>query len=153
MIVRWLQEAGNGIRDYVRVEQARYGALFVLPTFVFFCVFIVWPVGYSFYLGFFEWNPLDPEPSYIGTANYEELLSSGEFLRIIVNTLVFVVGDLALVIVFAIALAMALNQGLRGTTIFRAIYYSPVVVSLDHDASDEVAAKVTAAIDDDAAST
>ena len=39
-----------GVGGYVRQEQARYGTLFVLPTFLFFCVFIAWPVVYSFYL-------------------------------------------------------------------------------------------------------
>ena len=125
-----LSGAGNGLLDYVRKEQARYGTLFILPTFIFFCVFIVWPVGYSFYLGFFEWHPLDPEPSYVGMANYAELFGSGEFLRVVINTIVFVVGDLTLMISGAIALAMALNQGLRGTTFFRGVFYSPVVTSL-----------------------
>ena len=36
--------------------------MFMLPTFIFFCIFILWPVFYSFYLGFFEWSPLDPAP-------------------------------------------------------------------------------------------
>jgi multiple sugar transport system permease protein len=130
MIARWFREAIDGIRDYVRVEQARYGTLFVLPTFVFFCIFIIWPVGYSFYLGFYEWNPLDPEPYYIGLDNYRELLGSADFLRVVVNTIVFVLGDLVVVIVGGMAMAMALNQGLRGTTIFRALFYSPVVTSL-----------------------
>src|ERR687897_3587400 len=49
-----------GLAGYLRQEQARYGTLFVLPTFFFFCVFIAWPVGYSFYLGFFDWSPLEP---------------------------------------------------------------------------------------------
>ena len=37
---------------------------------------------------------------------------------------------LTLTVVGSLSLALALNQGLRGTTIFRALYYSPVVTSL-----------------------
>ncbi|MBW1697739.1 MAG: sugar ABC transporter permease [Deltaproteobacteria bacterium] len=125
--INYLRE---GIVSYVREERARYGALFVLPSFVFFCIFIVWPVFYSFYLGFYDWNPLDPEPVYIGLANYRELFESQEFLRVILNTIIFIVGDLFLVLIGSITLALALNQGLRGTTVFRSIYYSPVVTSL-----------------------
>ncbi|MBA2446584.1 MAG: sugar ABC transporter permease [Chloroflexi bacterium] len=120
----------TGLGGYVRQEQARYGALFVLPTLLFFCVFIAWPVAYSFYLGFFEWSPLDPRPRPVGLANYQELLTSRSFLRTIANTFVFTVGTLGLTVVGSIALALALNQGLRGTAFFRGVYYSPVVTSL-----------------------
>ena len=129
-VARGLRSVRGGITSYIREEQARYGALFVLPTFLFFCIFIVWPVGYSFYLGFYDWNPLDPEPVYIGIDNYRELFESSDFLHVMLNTLIFIVGDLVLVLVGAMALALALNQGLRGTAFFRAIYYSPVVTSL-----------------------
>ena len=127
---RGLTNVWDGLTSYVRKEQARYGALFILPSFIFFCIFIVWPVGYSFYLGFFEWNPLDPEPTYIGLENYRELFSNPQFLHIVINTLIFIIGNLILVLICSIALALALNQGLRGTTFFRAVYYSPVVTSL-----------------------
>lgn len=120
----------SGILSYVRQEQARYGAFFVLPSLIFFLVFIAWPVTYSFYLGFFQWSPLEPRPTPVGLANYQELFSSPSFLRAILNTVVFTVGVLVVTVVGSLALALALNQGLRGTTVFRAIYYSPVVTSL-----------------------
>jgi multiple sugar transport system permease protein len=119
-----------GVAGYLSREQARYGTLFVLPTFLFFCVFVAWPVFYSFHLGFFDWSPLEPLPRPVGLANYQELLATPTFLRTIVNTFVFTFGVLGVVVVGSIALALALNQGLRGTAFFRAIYYSPVVTSL-----------------------
>jgi multiple sugar transport system permease protein len=120
----------SGLLSYVRQEQARYGALFVLPTFFFFCLFIAWPVAYSFYLGFFQWSPLEPRPVPVGLDNYRELFSSPSFLRAIWNTVVFTVGVLLLTVVGSITAALALNQGLRGTAFFRGVYYSPVVTSL-----------------------
>jgi multiple sugar transport system permease protein len=66
----------------------------------------------------------------IGLANYQELFSSPTFVKTVLNTLVFTVGVLVVTLVGAVTLAMALNQGLRGTGLFRAIYYSPVVTSL-----------------------
>ncbi|MFN8523280.1 MAG: sugar ABC transporter permease [Chloroflexota bacterium] len=120
----------GALTAYVRQEQARYGTLFVLPSLVFFCVFIAWPVWYSFYLGFFDWSPLEPKPTPVGLANYRELFSSPGFVRTIVNTLVFSAGTLAVTVACSLALALGLNQGLRGTSFFRAVYYSPVVTSL-----------------------
>jgi multiple sugar transport system permease protein len=122
--------ARDGLLGYIRQEQARYGVLFVLPSFLFFCLFIAWPVAYSFYLGFFQWSPLEPRPVWVGLENYQELFSSASFLRAIGNTVVFTLGVLLLTVTGSLTLALALNQGLRGTTIFRALYYSPVVTSL-----------------------
>ena len=120
----------SGLVGYARQEQGRHGTLLVLPTFLFFCVFIAWPVFYSFYLGFFDWSPLQPQPRPVGLANYQELLSTPSFLRTVVNTFVFTLGVLVLTVVGSIGLALALNQGLRGTAFFRGVYYSPVVTSL-----------------------
>jgi multiple sugar transport system permease protein len=125
-----VRRSGKGFSRFLGNEQARYGLLFVLPSLVFFCIFIVWPVAYSFYLGFFDWSPLDPAPIPVGLANYQELLSNATFLRSILNTAVFSFGVLIVTLVGGITLALALNKGLRGTDIFRGIYYSPVVTSL-----------------------
>jgi ABC-type sugar transport system permease subunit len=56
-------------------------------------------------------------------------MSSREFLTIIGNTAFFTFGVVSLTVIGSMALALALNQGLRGTTLFRAIFYSPVVTS------------------------
>lgn len=120
----------EGLLGYVRYEQARYGALFVLPTFLFFLVFIAWPVAYSFYLGFYDWSPLDPRVRPVGLANYQELFTNPSFVRTLVNTFVFTGGVLILTVVGSLGLALGLNQGLRGTAFFRGIFYSPVVTSL-----------------------
>ena len=125
-----IRPARSGLLGYIRQEQARYGTLFVLPSLLFFLVFIAWPVAYSFYLGFFDWSPLQPRPTPVGLANYQELFSSASFLRAIVNTITFTLGVLVVTVVGSLSLALALNQGLRGTAIFRALYYSPVVTSL-----------------------
>jgi multiple sugar transport system permease protein len=122
--------APSAVVRYIRNEQARYGTLFVLPSLLFFCVFIFYPVAYSFYLGFYDWSPLEPKPTPVGLDNYRELLSDPAFLRAIWNTLVFTAGVLAVTIAASIGLALALNQGLRGTGVYRGIYYSPVVTSV-----------------------
>jgi multiple sugar transport system permease protein len=114
---------------YVRDEQARYGHYFVLPTLVFFLVFVAFPVAFSLYLSFHSWNPLSDQRTFIGLQNYAELLRSPAFGRTLANTAVFDVSAVALILVGSLSLAVALDQGLRGTGLFRAIAYSPVVTS------------------------
>jgi multiple sugar transport system permease protein len=113
----------------VRDEQARYGALFVLPTLVFFLVFVAFPVAFSLYLSVHAWSPLSDTRSFVGLQNYAELLRSPAFGRTLANTVVFGVSAVALIVAVSLGLALALDQGLRGVGLFRAIFYSPVVTS------------------------
>jgi multiple sugar transport system permease protein len=121
--------ARGGILGYLRNEQARYGYLFICPTLLFFCVFVAFPLAFSFYLSFHSWNPLSDQRTFVGLDNYAELLHSESFIRSVGNTLVFTAGVVGLTVVFSLLLALALNQGLHGTGLFRAIFYSPVVTS------------------------
>jgi multiple sugar transport system permease protein len=117
------------VARYVRHEQARYGYLFILPTLFYFAVFVAFPVGFSLYLSFHRWSPLSDDKTFIGLANYVDLFRAESFQRSIVNTAVFCFGVVGLTMVCSLALAVALNQGLRGTTVFRGIFYSPIVTS------------------------
>jgi multiple sugar transport system permease protein len=114
---------------YVRHEQARYGYLFILPTLGYFLIFVAFPLLFSFYLSFHDWNPLSDQRTFVGLANYAELLRSESFARSVVNTALFTAGVIGLTLVFSLLLALLLNQGLRGTGLFRGIFYSPVVTS------------------------
>jgi multiple sugar transport system permease protein len=113
----------------VRNEQARYGYFFILPTLLFFFAFVAFPLLFSFYLSFHSWNPLSDQRTFVGLDNYVELLRSESFVRSVANTVVFTAGVIALTVVFSLLLATALNQGIRGTGLFRGIFYSPVVTS------------------------
>ena len=119
----------GGPLGYLRDEQARYGYFFICPTLLFFCVFVAFPLAFSFYLSFHSWNPLSDERTFVGLDNYAELLRSESFVGSVLNTLVFTVGVVGLTVVFSLLLATVLNQGLRGTAVFRGIFYSPVVTS------------------------
>src|ERR671911_1938266 len=85
----------------VRNEQARYGYFFILPTLLFFFVFVAFPLLFSFYLSFHSWNPLSDQRTFVGLDNYAELLRSPSFLRSVVNTVVFTVGVIWLTVMFS----------------------------------------------------
>lgn len=121
--------ARGSVLACLRNEQARYGYFFIFPTLLFFCVFVAFPLLFSFYLSFHSWNPLTDQRSFVGLDNYAELLRSESFIGSVVNTMVFTAGVVGLTLVFSLLLATALNQGLRGTALFRGIFYSPIVTS------------------------
>ncbi len=123
------RRGSSGLLAYVRTEQARYGYFFILPTLLYFCVFVAFPLVFAFYLSFHNWNPLSDQRTFVGLDNYAELLRSESFIGSVTNTIVFTVGVIGLTVVFSLLLASTLNQGLRGTGLFRGIFYSPVVTS------------------------
>ena len=75
-----------------------------------------------------EWNLISPM-SWVGLENYRNLLTNPGTASVFTHTLLYVVGYLPLVYVGGLALAMLLNQKLRGRSFLRAAYFLPVVTS------------------------
>ena len=91
-------------------------------------VFVLFPVGFSLFLTFHEWNIIGPM-KFVGLMNYEKLFEDVYFLKSIRNTLVFLVIHIPLQILIALGLAVLLNQQLWFRTFFRGAFFMPVVVS------------------------
>ncbi|MGB4846807.1 MAG: hypothetical protein WBP41_02765, partial [Saprospiraceae bacterium] len=72
--------------------------LLVSPYILHFTVFVLFPVGFSLFLTFHEWNIIGPM-KYVGLANYEKLIQDQYFLKSIRNTLVFLAIHIPLQIV------------------------------------------------------
>lgn len=113
-----------------RPDQQWEAYLFLLPSFSGFLVFVVVPVLAALGLSFMDWSLLAP-PKYAGTANYSQLLTQDSvFWRVLGNTLYFTVTIVPLQLVLGLALAVSLNQALRGLTFYRVIYFMPVVTNI-----------------------
>jgi multiple sugar transport system permease protein len=103
--------------------------LFLLPNILGFLVFSVGPVIASAGISLLDWNLLNP-PQWVGIGNYARLLTDQEFWSSLRVTLFYTLGMLPLSIIPALILAVALNQPIRGRTIYRTIFFLPVVSSL-----------------------
>jgi multiple sugar transport system permease protein len=102
--------------------------LFLAPSLIPLLLFTVGPMLAALGLSLAQWNLLGP-PAVAGLDNYARLLGDADFHGAVVNTVFFVVGYLPLVIVGGMIIALALNQRMRGLTIFRTAYFLPVVTS------------------------
>lgn len=100
----------------------------VSPYILHVVVFVLFPVGFSLFLTFHEWNIIGPM-KYVGLTNYEKLLQDQYFLKSIRNTLVFLAIHIPLQIVIALGLAVILNQKIWFRAFFRGSFFMPVVVS------------------------
>jgi multiple sugar transport system permease protein len=105
-------------------------ALFALaPAAILFLVFNLYPLFYSGYLSLLEWDGFGPDRKFVGLQNYTSFLSSPDFKNSLEVTVVYTVGVTAVSISLALILAVLLNSGIRGQTIYRALYFLPVVTS------------------------
>ena len=102
--------------------------ILVSPYILHVIVFVLFPVGFSVFLTFHEWNIIGPM-EYVGMTNYEKLLQDSYFLKSIRNTLVFLAIHIPLQILIALTLAVILNQKIWFRAFFRGAFFLPVVVS------------------------
>lgn len=116
-------------RRPVRVKEYLTFLAFVLPNFVLLGVFSFWPVVYNAYLSLTDWNMLSPVKEFVGLDNYVAMFTGGEFGDVLLHTVYFmgvvVVGSLAL----GLAVAVLLNQRLRGRGVVRTMVFAPHVLS------------------------
>jgi len=104
------------------------GYSFLLPNIVGFLLFTLGPIGFSFFLSFFDWN-LFAKPIFVDLANYEAMFSSvSRFWYHLGNSLFFL---LTVPVQMSIALLAAylLNENLKGTLLFKVLFFIPVVLS------------------------
>jgi multiple sugar transport system permease protein len=110
-------------------REAIEGYLFILPWILGFLVFRLGPMLYSLFLSFTDYTAKGA-PKLIGFENYIYMFTKDpRFIDSLRSTFSFVVGFLPLNLAIGLALALLMNQRVRGITVFRAIYYLPAVIS------------------------
>lgn len=103
--------------------------VFLTPTMIIFLTFILFPVIFSFYLSFHEWNMFSSEATYVGVDNYKRMLQSDEFWSVLKNTGIFTIGTVPLNMIVALLVAMALNKKIKGKKFLRTAFFAPVIIS------------------------
>ncbi|MHB0875879.1 MAG: carbohydrate ABC transporter permease [Anaerolineae bacterium] len=124
--------AGAVGRRRVGAAERRDWVLFaalVGPNILLFTIFTYWPLLYNAYLSLMRWDMLAPVKTWVGLGNYAFLLRSSEFRGVLANTIVFTVASVGLVCALGLAMALALNQPLRGRDVARAVIYAPAMLS------------------------
>lgn len=114
----------------VRTRRINSGYLFVAPSMTVIALFVVWPIVQAFWMSLHDWSFLAVDRPFIGLDNYRELLHDDRFWNALQVTAVYTIGSVPTQIVLALAVALALNERLRGVSWFRAAYFFPVISSL-----------------------
>ena len=102
--------------------------LIILPLTTFFIFFIL-PSTVGYLYAFTDWNPFVPEISFVGFANFGEIIRNRSLMLAFQNTLIIAVVKTVTVTVVGITLAVMLDRKIRTRNILRSIYFTPAIFS------------------------
>lgn len=102
---------------------------FIAPNFIGFCVFTLIPIIFAFALAFLKWDGSNPI-EWAGVGNFAKLTDDVFFKAALKNTVIYCVGTVPLTMIASLALAIVLNQKVKGRGIFRTFAFFPYVASL-----------------------
>lgn len=102
---------------------------FVAPATIHLLVFAWIPILYALWLSFHDWNLLKETRPYVGGQNYANIVSDASFWNAMANSAKYALVGVPLGMAAALAVALLVNQKLRGMAFFRTIYYLPAISS------------------------
>lgn len=105
----------------------KYFAIFVLPTLIAFLIAFVIPFVLGIYLSFCDFTTVT-NATFVGVSNYIKAFTNQDFLNALWFTVKFSVVAIITINVCGFILAMLLTQGLKGTNLFRTIFFMPNLI-------------------------
>lgn len=112
-------------------KQTVLGYVFLIPSLAVFAVFMFYPVFYTFYLSFFEWNMVKPVKKFVGLGNYIHVLQDPNTWKIFGNTVIYILILLLLNFVMSYILSFILTFVVdRFQSFYKAVFFLPSVISL-----------------------
>ena len=112
----------------MRKSMNKYFPLFVLPTLIAFTLFFIIPFLMGIGLSFTKFTTVT-NAKWVGLDNYIKAFTfDSEFTHALGFTALFTVVSIVTVNVFAFALAVILTRGLKGTKVFRSIFFMPNLI-------------------------
>ena len=101
--------------------------LFLLPTFAAFCVGFVWPFLQGFFLSFCKFK-LTSSWTWVWFDNYKKAVADPSFLHAFWYTALFALVSMLAINLLAFAVAYALTRGIRGSNLFRTVFFMPNLI-------------------------
>ena len=105
----------------------RCGWLFLGHVTASFIIGFVWPFIQGIYLSFCKFR-LISDAKFVGFENYAKALGDSSFVHSFWYTALFAIVSLVLINVFAFAVAYALTQGIKGSNLFRTVFFMPNLI-------------------------
>ncbi len=110
-------------------REAVAGLLFISPWIVGTLLFLLYPLVTSFWYSLHKINFFKKTFTFLGYENYTQVLfSDADFLPELIGYITSTVLSVPIIVVFALIIAMMLNQNIKGKGFFRLIFFLPVII-------------------------
>lgn len=105
----------------------KYFPIFALPTLVAFTIGFIIPFFMGIYLSFCKFTTVT-DAKFVGISNYFKIFTDKTFGHALWYTAIFTVVSVLLINVLAFTVAMLLTKGIKGTNIFRTVFFMPNLI-------------------------
>lgn len=102
--------------------------LLALPLFVFVAL-VIGPLLSSFYYSFTNWNGFNQNYEFVGFENFTRIWTDRLFFSAIINTAIWMAAAILLPTILGLTLALLLDSKVRGSKVFKTIFYLPICLS------------------------
>jgi multiple sugar transport system permease protein len=115
---------GGPPRSRFSGRETRAALLFISPWIIGFLIFTAYPVIYTGYLSFTDYDVIN-DPSFVGFENFKELLEDDKVALALKNTFIFAALSVPAQLLASLALALLLNWAGRASGFFRTAFFLP----------------------------
>ena len=115
--------------NYRRMLRRLEPTFYIAPAFIVLIIVLLYPLGYAFWLSFHQWTlrTFKQGIPFIGMENYAKLFSNPDFINSIKITFSFVFLAISFEFILGMALALLLNQEIKGKGFFRSFILLPMM--------------------------
>lgn len=124
-----MKEKGISLLEMRQRNTRKVAALFLAPVTILMIVFILYPIIDTFITSGYQWNGISAAKKFIGFQNWATLLQDKSFWIAFKNNLVIMVLSIVIQIPLGLALATFLDFGGKKLTVFKVIWFIPLLMS------------------------
>ncbi|RFU94073.1 sugar ABC transporter permease [Sphaerochaeta halotolerans] len=119
----------RSLRSAMTTNTFLWGWALILPTVIGLLVLNIIPLIATIYQSFHKTGDFGKGNIFIGLKNFQKLFSDDAVLQSIINTIKYTIAQVPFSVIIALILAVMLNKKIRGRSIYRTIYFMPMVVA------------------------
>lgn len=117
----------SAVNSIQRKAMKKFAPIFIIPTFIAFCIGFVYPFLWGIKLSFFKFKTLRFQ-EFTGLDNFVNALKDESFFRAFKFTTAYTAVTMVLINLIAFGIALALTRKIKGATIFRTVFFMPNLI-------------------------
>ena len=124
-----MNEKGISLVQLRQRKTRQTAALFLAPVIILLVVFIAYPIIDTFITSGYQWNGISADKKMVGLANWAKLIKDTKFWIAFKNNVIIMILSIIIQIPLGLAMATFLDFGGKKLTIFKVIWFIPMLMS------------------------